>query len=183
MRQDSRLVRTSLRAIISFQRHTPLNRRYGISVAITLISANLSASVLAETALIRRVAMTGDIAPATSSELFTEFGTPIINDSGQLSFVGRLSGPSSHGDGIWSYLNGDLQLLARKGDAAPDSDGRIHAGFSGARVNILASGDTVFTGFTTAPDTTTTGDYLRVIWLSSAGGLLPLAPPTSSFTV
>lgn len=64
----------------------------------------------------------GDAAPGTGSALFGSALDPTLNASGRVLFRSSLTGAgvdSTNDAGIWSGLPGSLELVARKGDAAP----------------------------------------------------------------
>ncbi len=66
------------------------------------------------------VAQTGNAAPGTSDN-FSNFGNPVLNGAGQVSFFATLedAGGASTGGGIWADVAGFLSLIARNGDTAP----------------------------------------------------------------
>jgi hypothetical protein len=74
------------------------------------------------------VALAGDAAPGITVEAtFLSFGPPNINENGQVAFLATLTGSSinvNNNRGLWSNggENG-LELVARRGDIAPETDG------------------------------------------------------------
>ncbi len=86
------------------------------------------------------VARTGSIAPGTGAN-YSFFHNPILNDAGQIAFIGGLTGPGvsgSNGIGIWSKGSGSLALEVREGEEAPGTQAffhrlsPIHLAFNGA---------------------------------------------------
>lgn len=75
------------------------------------------------TGTLQLVARTGDQAPGAGPGItFAGITNPVINDAGRVVFAGELSGPgvnSTNRFGIWSNVNGSLELIAREGDQAP----------------------------------------------------------------
>jgi hypothetical protein len=56
-------------------------------------------------------------------------GWPVLNDAGQIAFVTEIDGPGvdeSNNEGIWSGETNDLELVARRGDQAPDALSGVH---------------------------------------------------------
>ena len=76
------------------------------------------------------VVSSGDRAPGRTGALltasFASFGEALLNDSGDVAFIGRLKGPgvnSRNDRGIWIHEKGVLHMVARAGDPAPGTTG------------------------------------------------------------
>ena len=79
----------------------------------------LSVGHPAADAVLVTVALSGENAPGTSDS-FTGFRTPVLNNAGQTAFSGHLNSSSSTNTGIWSEGGGSgLALVAREGSTAP----------------------------------------------------------------
>lgn len=94
-----------------------------------------------------QVARTGDQAPgAVSGTVFSDFGDPLLNNSGQTVFRAGLSGSGvneTNDGGIYSEGSGTLAQVARAGDQAPGaSSGVVFDNFNNPVLN--ASGQTAF---------------------------------------
>jgi len=112
------------------------------------------------------VALSGDTAPGTSNS-FSNFSTPILNDVGQTAFVGRLTGSSVTDRGIWSEGSGSgLALIAREGNLAPGTIDNF-ASFSSNLV-FNNAGQTAFLGALNG------GIGIRGIWSEGGGSGLAL---------
>lgn len=122
------------------------------------------------------VASTGDAAPGTLGEtLFSSFGSPRINASGQTAFYAGLGGMGvSHlnNKSIWSEGNGaGLTLVARTGSPAPGANaGETFSYFNGPAFND--AGQTVFRGALAGPEVGI--DNNKGIWSEGAGNGLAL---------
>ena len=98
---------------------------------------------------LKLVAREGDAAPGTSGALFSAFIlSPAFNSAGQTAFHSSLTGTGvtdSNNAGIWSEGAGSgLALIARAGDAAPDTSGAV---FSTLGIPVINSaGQTAFSG-------------------------------------
>jgi hypothetical protein len=93
--------------------------RFLINAAIVLTL--VAAPTIAHAATLRTVALSGQQAPGTPSNVtfawFTNnIAAPVLNDAGQTAFRADLSDTRS---GIWSEGSGNLALVARKGSPAP----------------------------------------------------------------
>ena len=103
----------------------------------------------------------GDMAPGTS-DTFSNFSSPIINDMGQIAFRGSLNSSTGTNRGIWSEGGGSgLALIARLGDVAPGTSDNFSSGFHPPLLNN--AGQTAFLGSLNSSTTTDLG-----IW--SEGG-------------
>jgi hypothetical protein len=87
---------------------------------------------------VARVVGYGDAVP-NESETFTDFGDPVINDSGQIAFMAGVgAGFENHG----VFLKQPVQLITitRTGRAAPGTDGTFtHLGLLGVSINNAGS--------------------------------------------
>jgi hypothetical protein len=72
---------------------------------------------------IRPLVKTGDPAHGLAAGInFNRFGTPLINQSEEVSFVGTLIGPgvvAANDSGVWTLAENGARLVAREGDQAP----------------------------------------------------------------
>ena len=69
----------------------------------------------------------GDAAPGTSNTL-SMLAAPLLNDAGDIAFRASLTGAGvdqTNDHGLWSNRSGMLELIARRGDAAPGVDAVI----------------------------------------------------------
>lgn len=117
----------------------------------------------------------GDAAPGVApGVIFAEFGTTVINGSGDTAFSATLAGTNVDGtndDSVWAEKNGLLQLVARAGDVAPGTNsGVIFSSFSGLTTN--ESGDIAFLGTIRGPGVLRGAD--RGIWAMDRDGLFQL---------
>lgn len=84
----------------------------------------------------------GDAAPGTNGDSLLSFSSPIMNSSGNLLFEGRIDNTGQTSDrsrALWIERDGEISLLARKGDDAPGLQGAILGDFEDYALN--ASGD------------------------------------------
>ena len=73
---------------------------------------------------LREIARTGDLAPGTFGRTFRGVSNARLNDLGDAAFGALLeTGSSTIDAGIWRESNGVLELVARKGDVAPQAGG------------------------------------------------------------
>ncbi len=98
---------------------------------------------------LRLVMVEGDEAPGTGGALFDHRRSgPALNGNGYTAFFRVLTGTgvnSSNDTGIWSEGRGNgLELVARKGNEAPDSDGTVFDRLTPPVLNNL--GQTAFLG-------------------------------------
>src|SRR5262245_1692205 len=113
--------------------------RSGIYLALSVLGvfaiSSLERAVFANT--VRTVALSGQPAPGTGDGVYFDsfrFAPP-LNDAGQTSFVGVLTGSGVSGfntSGIWSEGTGQLELVARGGGTADAVTGLKFTGFSNA---------------------------------------------------
>lgn len=99
------------------------------------------------------VARGGDRAPATpNGVLYRDFGSPVLNSSGQTAFRARTIGngiPNPKRDGIWSEGLGSLDLVAREHEPAPGTtNGEVFnsVGHYSSITLLSDSGHTAFGG-------------------------------------
>jgi len=80
--------------------------------------------------------------------VYANLGAPIINSTGQIAFESSLTGlgvDSTNNSGIWSEGSGSLGLIARTGDAAPDTaPGTVYSSL--ANLDFNDAGQTAFGG-------------------------------------
>ncbi len=105
---------------------------------------------VAQAQTLRTVAISGDPAPgAGSGASFFDFEGLVLNDAGQVAFLGELTGTEvvdSNSLGIWSEGGGSgLALVARSGSAAPDVSSGVYFGGLGNPV-LNNVGQTAFAG-------------------------------------
>jgi uncharacterized protein YjbI with pentapeptide repeats len=131
-RQSSHELRRRHQSCSKPQGMPPVMTRGAVVVvtALALASAIPQANAGSPAMKVRAVALSGQTAPGTSGgALFRDFnaGYFSLNDSGQVAFLGYLTGDNVGGfhAGIWSEGSGDLALVARKGDAAPGTDSNL----------------------------------------------------------
>lgn len=113
----------------------------------TAFTANLAGSgvtgannvgVFASGALVAR---RGDAAPGAGGAVFSTFGAPALNNSGETAFRGSLTGAGvtlANNDGV--FTSG--ALVAREGDAAPGAGGAMFSLFDDPALNDM--GDVAF---------------------------------------
>ncbi len=88
------------------------------------------------------VARKGSQAPGTPAGVdFNNLGVNVLNDAGQVAFRGTLTGVgvnSTNNEGIWAGDAGNLTLVARAGDQAPDRPAGVNfASFTSSAINAL----------------------------------------------
>ena len=113
------------------------------------------------------VARAGNAAPGTSDN-FSSFVSPVLNNGGQTAFVGFLNSSSTTNSGIWSEGGGSgLALVAREGNAAPGTSDNFTS-FGNSPV-LNNAGQTAFFGFLDSSGSTDGG-----IWAEDPSGVLTL---------
>lgn len=120
----------------------------------------------------RAVAMTGDAAPGAPGAHFVGFGYPVINASGDVSFLATLGGPGvdqSNDSGIWMQRNGNVSLIAREGDAAPNLNGMEFGPFSEKPCALNDRGELAFGAGLRDVGSTEIG--ISSIWFASQGAM------------
>lgn len=108
------------------------------------------------------IALTGDAAPGTGVHFSILFNS-VINDAGQIAFLGILTGPDvdiTNQRGIWiTDASGTMELVARSGDPAPGADpGGNFDGFETPRLN--EAGQIAFFAFFTNPGVNNIGIWV-----------------------
>lgn len=125
------------------------------------------------------VARTGDAAPGTEPDVvFSAFGSPGLNETGQTTFSGVLTGPGvdhTNDRGVWSKSSDSLELIMRTGDTAPGAgSGVVFSRFS--RFLLNGSGRIVFEGFLAGADVDSTNN--AGLWAIDPNGVLTLIART-----
>lgn len=97
------------------------------------------------------VARTGDLAPGTNGQVFTDIRLPGLNSSGQIVFTGEIDiGDGTKETAIWLGDPASPNLLLRPGDEAPGTNGLSFKSFPNPAVSggvaLNASGDIGFPG-------------------------------------
>lgn len=133
--------------------------------AAILLVASGNAHAQEQQYTIETIALTGDIAPGTGGSTYSRFDGPAINNSGDVVFRGHLDGTSTD-FGFWTGQAGNLALVARTGDEAPDSGGRTFKLLFFNR-NINELGEVIFS----ASDTLGGLDIQSAVWAGAAGAL------------
>jgi autotransporter-associated beta strand protein/T5SS/PEP-CTERM-associated repeat protein len=109
-----------------------------------------------------------------SKIVFRQLGEPVINAQGYSAFTGVFSGPGIKGannTGLWWGKPGALQLIARKGDAAPGTKGRFASFTSLALPDDASVGEIIGPVFAaTISGSKTTGG----LWALNSAGILQL---------
>ena len=79
------------------------------------------------------VALSGSEAPGTAGRTFLRFfSAPVVNALGEVALFATLDPSDSTNDtGIWAGTAGNLALVAREGDEAPDTPGRTFRALGG----------------------------------------------------
>jgi hypothetical protein len=80
----------------------------------------------------------GDAVPGIASATFGSGAYALINNNGTVAFQDTIAAPGNNNDTLWTYQIGqsNLNLLARKGDAAPGGGGTI------TRIDVTTDNDT-----------------------------------------
>jgi len=118
----------------------------------------------------------GNVAPGTSGS-FKTFRDPLLNNEGEVAFLGQISGPGVSGSndyGLWTTLSGSLGLVVREGDTLAAPAGAVLKSFSQVALSgsvVAFVGDMVGTNAIPGPGgvTTTTNTAL---WMSTGGGIV-----------
>ncbi len=105
-----------------------------------------------------------------------DFGIP-LDDSGRVAFPnGAKTIGASSLTGLWTGTAGQLQLIAKQGDAAPGAiGGAMFGGFRGMRPTLNGAGTVAFRGFLTAPYDFISGGADGVWRVAVNGALEPMA--------
>lgn len=89
------------------------------------------------------IAQSGQAAPDNNG-FYSDFGAPVLNDSGQAAFLATLAGTSGGGSdntGVFRGSGGGITQIAREGQSVPDGNG-TYASFLNPELNN--SGQTAF---------------------------------------
>ncbi len=119
------------------------------------------------------VARIGDQAPGTPNGVtyLTLIGPPVLNSAGQTAFTATLTGNgvNVHNDeGIWLGGSGNLVLVVRQGNPAPDTPNDVYYGSLGLPV-LNAAGQIAFSAYLTGTGVPFTNS--QGIWSGSSGNL------------
>ena len=121
------------------------------------------------------IARAGDAAPGTEPGVnYSFFNNPVINGAGQTAFFATLTGTGVDGAndrGLWSEAAGAIgspALIAREGDAAPDTEPGVNYSFFNNPV-INGAGQTAF--FATLTGTGVDSTNNEGIWSETAGAI------------
>lgn len=163
-------------------------------VCAVILSQLLTLNIAVASDGIRTVALTGDDAPGVEEGLmfdtfsFFDSGPPVLNNSGQVAFIGVMSGGGSflNDTGIWSEGGGSgLNLVARDGSVAPGTNVPF-SDFRGARLIINNNGQTAFSTILDTSQPGVTSSNFNGFWSEGGGSGLTLvaragnpAPDTS----
>jgi hypothetical protein len=126
-------------------------------------------------------ALKGDQAPGTDpGVVFSVFGTPVLNGTGQIAFTASVSGLGvnfQNDDGLWSEGAGSLSLIGRENFAAPGTP----AGVLFNNISAPAFNDAGQTAFqSTLKGTGVTNTNSTGIWSGAPGSLSLLARTDSA---
>ncbi len=104
----------------------------------------------------------GDLAPGMGANaMFSSFESPALNESGLIVFGGFATGlgvTSSNNGGIWAGAPGALNLVARKGDAAPGASSGVNYNVTLA-TQINDAGQIAFVSSLVGQDVVSTNDF------------------------
>ena len=122
----------------------------------------------------------GDQAPGTDPEVrFLDLQSPVMNSAGSVAFNAVVTGPnikSENETGIWSEGlagPGNLELVARSGDLAPDTEPDVvFANFLDPVIN--AAGQVAFQAVLSGPNVSEQQGNLRGLWAQDRQGNLEL---------
>jgi hypothetical protein len=125
------------------------------------------------------LARASDVAPGTIGAKFYQFASPVINDSGRITFFASLypgigDTITGTGAGIWTYFHGELNLVVRSGNQAPD----MPAGTSFFGINppvMNSDGNIAFYADLRPAGTGINPDNSNGIWSSGRGSLALVA--------
>jgi len=95
------------------------------------------------------VAREGSVAPGTAGAIFDTLGFATVNPSGDVAFTSTLltgtnGVDATNNGGVWMRTDGVVDLVVRKGQAAPGVNGAVFGTFVTPDINAV--GDVVFTG-------------------------------------
>lgn len=124
----------------------------------------------------RTVALSGEIAPGTGGgALFDSFSSVIINESGQAAILGRIFGAqvdTTNNEGIWTEGGGPLDIVARAGDLAPNTESDTRFDNFVVPTMFSNTGKIAFTARLNGPNIDTNREG---IWSETDGGLKIIA--------
>jgi hypothetical protein len=110
-------------------------------------------------------------APGTAAGVnFATFNNPVLNDAGRVAFDATLNTAGSVNAGIWSEGNSGLNLVARRGSAAPGAGANFLNLFP---PSLGEAGHTTFRAQLAGPGVTTAND--DGVWAEKAGVLTLMA--------
>ena len=118
------------------------------------------------------VAVVSDTVPGLANAVFSSFGTPAINNRGDIAFQGVIKGAgisTANNSVVWVESDPYSRLVARSGDVAPGVPGGIFAGFSDPVFNN--SGELAFVGILALGHGGVTAQTSRGIWVTNSGSL------------
>jgi len=128
----------------------------------TFIICTAAAPVMARN---HAIAVSGDAAPGTS-DTFTAFDDPVLNDDGKVAFWANTTGES----GIWSSGGGSLTVVAQEGvGAAPGIPDSLFSDLHTRRIFLNDAGDVAFEGNLQAGPGGVTFSDNSGIWASESG--------------
>jgi hypothetical protein len=108
------------------------------------------------------VARVGGVAPDSGGAAFGQIEEPVLNNRGEVAFIGALAG--NNAGGLWATTGGTLRLVASQGGDAPGAGGAKFAGFK--QVVLPDHGGPVFVAkLSGAPKAMKTG-----LWSAGADG-------------
>jgi len=108
-----------------------------ISILLLLISFEVCSAVEIDDASgLRIVALSGQLAPGTTSRTFGSFDGPVINSYGETAFVANLNccGAAS---GVWSTGSGNLELIGLVGQSPPSDSSKQFSGYHVSQLDDL----------------------------------------------
>lgn len=120
-------------------------------------------------ASLRLVARQGDPAPGASAS-FSYLSNPLINTDGDIAFVALIG---AEGEGIWVERAGNLQLVVRSNQPAPDTPGAVFATVSSEPI-INAAGQIAFMARLKPGDGSVTEMNDLGLWAQDSSGALRL---------
>ncbi len=136
------------------------------------------------------VAIAGMAAPGVADATLPVLDTQMACAGDTVAFHAQLAGPGIGGtnfDGLWAGIDGDIQLVARRGDPAPGTgDGVQFGGFPSYTFFVNASGVVAFVASLVGSGVNGSND--RGVWMGRAGEIelvaregnpIPIAPGDS----
>lgn len=130
------------------------------------------------------IAQSGTEAPGTNKSLFVSFSDPVMDDSDNVAFIGKLKPGTGNttgrnATGIWSdaSASGNLELVARVGTAAPDCAFGVNF-VAFVSVVLPNSGGTAFVAKVAGPGVKPTNNV--GLWADDGNGNVRLVARTGS---